>query len=262
MRFGHRDYDPEVGRFNAQDPLGDTGGDHDLYEYCVDDPVNAVDPEGLRSENVAEAERTVREQEQTAQAREAGQEAFSRALEKELDLAGSRDGGMEQQTAQAAWDQAKDAPESAGEKEKQGKTIGRILWAGAKGAMGGGTVGGAIGSAVPIVGTAVGATAGAVIGAPVGMIKEVLDDGPENTGRDIAESGIKGAVSSAFLNQPDFIKNLPVGKLAKGAAGGAWGLPIGMLEEVVEKAIDPAARIDDVFGSLKNANKTHHEKAK
>lgn len=47
MRFGHRDYDPAVGRFNAQDPLGDTGGDHDLYEYCVDDPVNAVDPRGL-----------------------------------------------------------------------------------------------------------------------------------------------------------------------------------------------------------------------
>ncbi|MEW5772928.1 MAG: RHS repeat-associated core domain-containing protein [Thermodesulfobacteriota bacterium] len=48
VRFGRRDCDPEVGRFNAQDPLGDTGGDHDLYEYCVDDPVNAVDPEGLK----------------------------------------------------------------------------------------------------------------------------------------------------------------------------------------------------------------------
>jgi uncharacterized protein RhaS with RHS repeats len=51
VRFGHRDYDPEEGRFNAQDPLGDTGGDHDPYEYCVDDPVNAVDPRGLRKEN-------------------------------------------------------------------------------------------------------------------------------------------------------------------------------------------------------------------
>ncbi|MEW5774897.1 MAG: RHS repeat-associated core domain-containing protein [Thermodesulfobacteriota bacterium] len=47
LRFGYRDYDPEVGRFVAQDPLGDTGGDHDPYEYCVDDPVNAVDPAGL-----------------------------------------------------------------------------------------------------------------------------------------------------------------------------------------------------------------------
>jgi RHS repeat-associated protein len=49
VRFGHRDYDPEIGRFVAQDPAGDTGGDHDLYEYCVDDPVNAVDPKGLWS---------------------------------------------------------------------------------------------------------------------------------------------------------------------------------------------------------------------
>jgi len=47
VRFGWRDYDPEVGRFTAQDPLGDTGGDHDPYEYCVDDPVNSIDPAGL-----------------------------------------------------------------------------------------------------------------------------------------------------------------------------------------------------------------------
>lgn len=46
VRFGRRDYDPQYGRFVAQDPLGDTGGDHDLYEYCVDDPINAVDPTG------------------------------------------------------------------------------------------------------------------------------------------------------------------------------------------------------------------------
>ena len=47
VRFGWRDYDPAVGRFTAPDPLGDTGGDHDLYEYCVDDPVSRVDPAGL-----------------------------------------------------------------------------------------------------------------------------------------------------------------------------------------------------------------------
>jgi RHS repeat-associated protein len=48
VRFGHRDYMPSVGRFTAQDPLGDTGGDHDPYDYCVDDPVGAVDPEGMK----------------------------------------------------------------------------------------------------------------------------------------------------------------------------------------------------------------------
>jgi RHS repeat-associated protein len=50
VRFGHRDYMPSVGRFTAQDPLGDTGGDHDPYDYCVDDPVGAVDPEGLQDQ--------------------------------------------------------------------------------------------------------------------------------------------------------------------------------------------------------------------
>ncbi len=47
VRFGYRDYDPACGRFTCPDPLGDTGGDHDLYDYCVDDPVNCADPEGL-----------------------------------------------------------------------------------------------------------------------------------------------------------------------------------------------------------------------
>ena len=46
VRLVRRDYDPRVGRFTAPDPLGDTGGDHDLFEYCVDDPVNTVDPTG------------------------------------------------------------------------------------------------------------------------------------------------------------------------------------------------------------------------
>ena len=35
VRFGYRDYDPFTGRFTGPDPLGDTGGDHDLYDYCV-----------------------------------------------------------------------------------------------------------------------------------------------------------------------------------------------------------------------------------
>ena len=52
VRFGWRDYDPAVGRFTAPDPLGDTGGDHDVYEYCVDDPVSRVDPAGLADEPV------------------------------------------------------------------------------------------------------------------------------------------------------------------------------------------------------------------
>ncbi len=47
VRFGFRDYDPRFGRFTAKDPAGDTGGDHDLWDYCVDDPINLTDPTGL-----------------------------------------------------------------------------------------------------------------------------------------------------------------------------------------------------------------------
>ena len=46
VRF--RDYVPDVGRFTAKDPIGYKGGDADLYGYCMDDPVNGVDPRGLK----------------------------------------------------------------------------------------------------------------------------------------------------------------------------------------------------------------------
>ncbi|WP_034637170.1 RHS repeat domain-containing protein, partial [Desulfovibrio cuneatus] len=47
VRFGYRDYDPQTGRFTAQDPARDLRGDADLYDYCVDDPVSCIDPQGL-----------------------------------------------------------------------------------------------------------------------------------------------------------------------------------------------------------------------
>jgi RHS repeat-associated protein len=46
-RFGYRDYDPETGRWTAKDPILFAGGDLDLYGYCLNDPVNWVDPDGL-----------------------------------------------------------------------------------------------------------------------------------------------------------------------------------------------------------------------
>ena len=49
IRFGLRDYDPDVARWTAKDPIGYAGGDNDLYGYCLDDPINGVDPEGLAS---------------------------------------------------------------------------------------------------------------------------------------------------------------------------------------------------------------------
>ncbi len=46
VRFGFRDYDPEVGRWTAKDPIGFAGGDTDLYGYVLSDPINFVDPFG------------------------------------------------------------------------------------------------------------------------------------------------------------------------------------------------------------------------
>ena len=47
VRFGARDYDAEAGRWTAKDPIGFGGGDTNLYEYVLSDPVNAADPLGL-----------------------------------------------------------------------------------------------------------------------------------------------------------------------------------------------------------------------
>ena len=48
VRFGARDYDPETGRWIVKDPLVIYGGDTNLYNYVVGDPVNFIDPMGLK----------------------------------------------------------------------------------------------------------------------------------------------------------------------------------------------------------------------
>lgn len=49
VRFGARDYDAEVGRWTAKDPLlFGTWGATNTYEYVLSDPVNFVDPEGMQ----------------------------------------------------------------------------------------------------------------------------------------------------------------------------------------------------------------------
>ena len=47
LRFGARDYDPEVGRWLSPDPRGFGGGDPNLQAYAGNDPVNFKDPTGL-----------------------------------------------------------------------------------------------------------------------------------------------------------------------------------------------------------------------
>jgi RHS repeat-associated protein len=46
VRFGYRDYEPDTGRWTAKDPILFVGGDTDLYGYCLNDPLNIIDPDG------------------------------------------------------------------------------------------------------------------------------------------------------------------------------------------------------------------------
>ncbi len=43
-----RYYDPKVGRFISEDPIGFDGGDINLYAYVQNNPVNGIDPNGLK----------------------------------------------------------------------------------------------------------------------------------------------------------------------------------------------------------------------
>jgi RHS repeat-associated protein len=47
VRFGARDYDPEVGRWLSKDPLRFGARDANLYAYAANDPINHADPTGL-----------------------------------------------------------------------------------------------------------------------------------------------------------------------------------------------------------------------
>ena|GEM_PF-5793410 len=47
VRFGARDYDPELGRWTTRDPILFGGGDTNLYAYVGGDPVDVADPRGL-----------------------------------------------------------------------------------------------------------------------------------------------------------------------------------------------------------------------
>ena len=48
VRFGSRDFEPNIGRWTAKDPIGFGGGTGNLYEYVQGDPVNLADASGLK----------------------------------------------------------------------------------------------------------------------------------------------------------------------------------------------------------------------
>jgi RHS repeat-associated protein len=86
VRMGWRDYDPETGRFTALDPIGYAGGDSDLYGYCVDDPVNFIDPPGLGKFKIVKRIG----QWGLKQLREVSREQAKKALNKGTDIQGSK----------------------------------------------------------------------------------------------------------------------------------------------------------------------------
>ena len=45
--FKLRRYDPAIGRFTQPDPIGQAGGDNNMYRYVSNDPTSAIDPSGL-----------------------------------------------------------------------------------------------------------------------------------------------------------------------------------------------------------------------
>ncbi|MDX6851396.1 DUF1566 domain-containing protein [Gilvimarinus sp. SDUM040013] len=55
IRFGFRDYAPEIGRWTARDPIGFSGGDTNLYGYVLGNPVGFIDSNGMHYETASSA---------------------------------------------------------------------------------------------------------------------------------------------------------------------------------------------------------------
>ena len=53
IRFGYRDYDSEIGRWTAKDPIFFDEEQIDIFEYVKNDPINFIDSIGLNSAAIA-----------------------------------------------------------------------------------------------------------------------------------------------------------------------------------------------------------------
>lgn len=55
VRFGGRDYNPEIGRWTSGDPILSAAGGTNLYAYVLGDPINLVDVDGFIPQSVVDA---------------------------------------------------------------------------------------------------------------------------------------------------------------------------------------------------------------
>ncbi len=89
VRFGYRDYMPEIGKWTAKDPILFAGGDTNLFGYVLNDPVNLVDPLGLYVKHWFEDSLpSWARDNRTPEEREEAHQAYNRDLAKRLGEAG------------------------------------------------------------------------------------------------------------------------------------------------------------------------------
>jgi uncharacterized protein RhaS with RHS repeats len=77
-------YDPSIGRWMEEDPIGFEAGDANLYRYVENDPANEIDPLGLQDTKPALFPNMETEKRQKQDKEIADTEVGKKALEKEV----------------------------------------------------------------------------------------------------------------------------------------------------------------------------------